>query len=387
MKRHPKRTLYLTLSVLVAVLTFGLLLLPTQAVVFDRPGGTGNVTSNEVVNIINNVAPSNSGITQPQMQNSLHSGTNNYNGVDAAFTDSASAAIVAATSELDFGDTNAALGKITFAPGPANAYLEWDFVSNGVPLRVVIPGTVFSKFNGDGSALTGIVLAALSTNVLTATNQPFTAGQALVYVGTNSSGQPVFKGTNWPSGGGSSFPLSGDVSAANHAIVGISDLGMTNSNTSSDAHLIVGATGAGGYLVVSLTGNTNGTPSFTWLTVDKITATTINATTFTAATAWQTNTLVPTNAFGGTVVNLAKGSSQTNLGGNLTFTDISNYSAGGDNTCIIKLFSGGADRTIAFPASWHTNYNFVGVVTNGWEMDLMFTVTANRTNVAQILYP
>lgn len=48
------------------------------------------------------------------------------------------------------------------------------------------------------------------TNAISGTNQPMTAGQALVVVGTNTYGATLVKGTNWPSGGGSAFPLSAD---------------------------------------------------------------------------------------------------------------------------------------------------------------------------------
>lgn len=130
----------------------------------------------------------------------------------------------------------------------------------------------------------------------------------------------------------------------------------------------------------------------TTITTNAVTTPTINADTANfaqanIANAWLTNTLVPTNAFVGTVVDFNKGWAQTNIGGNLTFTDVTNATAGAVNTAIRRVFATGADRTLAFPAGWHTNYNFIGVVTNGWQMDLLVTVTAERTNVAQILYP
>jgi hypothetical protein len=67
--------------------------------------------------------------------------------------------------ELNFGDTNGGLGKITFSPGPGFAYLLWSFVSNGVPLRVEIPGDVYSKFHGDASALSVDVMAGVTNAV------------------------------------------------------------------------------------------------------------------------------------------------------------------------------------------------------------------------------
>jgi len=127
---------------------------------------------------------------------------------------------------------------------------------------------------------------------------------------------------------------------------------------------------------------TTGRTNFTAALNDPATLSQINV-----GTAWLTNTVIPTNTFSGTVVNMGVGFGVTNLGGNLTFTDVSGVTAGAQNTAIVRLFSGGADRTIAFPVSWHTNYGFIGVVTNGWQMDLMVTVTTARTNVAQILYP
>lgn len=75
----------------------------------------------------------------------------------------------------------------------------------------MLSGIYHNLLAGSGSGLTGlnasqllsgiVPMAALSTNVLTATNQPFTVGQMLVITGTNPAGQPVVKGTNIPAGG------------------------------------------------------------------------------------------------------------------------------------------------------------------------------------------
>jgi hypothetical protein len=104
-----------------------------------------------------------------------------------------------------------------------------------------------------------------------------------------------------------------------------------------------------------------------------------------AGILWATNVVTPTNAFAGGVVDFNKGYAETNLSGNLTFTDIANFTAGGDNTAKRRLFPNGADRTIAFPVSWHTNFGFIPVITNGSYMDLLFEATATRTDVVQII--
>jgi len=104
-------------------------------------------------------------------------------------------------------------------------------------------------------------------------------------------------------------------------------------------------------------------------------------------TAWLTNVVVPTNSLASTVVDFNKGFTSTNISAGLTFTDVANVTAGAFNSAIVRVTASGADRTLAFPVSWHTNLNFIGVVTNGFQMDLLVTVTAARTNIAQVLYP
>lgn len=61
------------------------------------------------------------------------------------------------------------------------------------------------------------------TNAVAYTNGPPTPGQALVVAGagTNSYGAVLVKGTNWPSGGGSAFPLAADAN--------VNQFSMTNS--------------------------------------------------------------------------------------------------------------------------------------------------------------
>jgi hypothetical protein len=214
-------------------------------------------------------------------------------------------------------------------------------------------GTRIQSSSIPDSKLVGpLSLSLFNTNVVIVTNLPATAGQALVVKGTNSSGQMVVAPTNWPTGGGS-VP-SGLVTNLAPA-----DIVVTNAGVATD------------------------------ISSNSITTGTINVTQANIGTSWLTNTVSPTNAFGGTVVDFSKGyDGTTNLGGNLTFTAVANVTAGAENSTIIHLLSGGADRTIAFPVNWHTNFNFIGVLTNGWEMDLLFTLQPGiRTNVAQLLYP
>lgn len=115
------------------------------------------------------------------------------------------------------------------------------FIGNGVGKIITMRGNIHGigtitsdgGFLGDGSALTGLEGGNISsgtlpstaadtswmpvTNAIAGTNQPMTAGQALVVVGTNTYGATLVKGTNWPSGGGSAFPLSADADFNQHS--------------------------------------------------------------------------------------------------------------------------------------------------------------------------
>lgn len=111
-----------------------------------------------------------------------------------------------------FALTNKWAGSLEFDGPVTNASTVWTHgkATNDSDLYVV--GNVYS---GGTPALTGtsnlnaanlvgtIPMANLNTNVVTATNQPWTPGQAVVVKGTNPTGQPVLGPTNWPSGGGS----------------------------------------------------------------------------------------------------------------------------------------------------------------------------------------
>jgi hypothetical protein len=111
--------------------------------------------------------------------------------------------------------------------------------------------------------------------------------------------------------------------------------------------------------------------------------------TLSAATAWVTNMVTPTNAFAGTVVDFSHAEGRTNLGGNLTFTAITNTTSGAYNGSIWHIYPGGADRTIAIPANWHSGRGDTLVVSNAFNhSDFLFTVEMGvSTNVAQRDYP
>jgi hypothetical protein len=212
---------------------------------------------------------SSAGLSPAQFTAGLASGTNAGFFTMGTFSD-----------QVNLGDTSGALGSITFSPGPANAWLDWNFISNGVPLHLNVPGTIYSKFNGDGSLITslsaseiggtlplatlptsvvtngsggaltglvkgdgfgGIIPAVAGVDVLTpATTPPSTnyarnagpshSGWVPISTGTNDSyGSEVF--TNGPmtgGGGGSQTPLLQDVDGAKFGLLDISSLRFTN---------------------------------------------------------------------------------------------------------------------------------------------------------------
>lgn len=104
---------------------------------------------------------------------------------------------------------------------------------------------------------------------------------------------------------------------------------------------------------------------------------------------WATNVVTPTNSFAGTVVDLNKGSSSTNLSGDIIFSDVSNVVAGGDNTAIVHLYAGALARSITVAnASMHTATNWISTLPAGWAMDVLVSVPdGRRTNFAQNIYP
>jgi hypothetical protein len=242
---------------------------------------------------------------------------------------------------------------------------------------------------GLGPNLVGIPAAGISTN-------GGANGQVL------SVGSDGFMHFSNSVAGGSSFPLSGDVSGANHAINDVSQLGLTNNNLQAESFLKTGVIDATrGALILSMTAQTNGLAANSEFAANYFNGkyigdaslltnfpSTLSFSQLNVGTAWLTNVVVPTNSFAGTVVDFSISDSVTNLGGGLTFTAVANLTAGAVNTCIIRCFANGADRTIAFPASFHVSRGSTSVVTNGFETDFLFTCLPGvRTNVAQLDYP
>lgn len=269
-----------------------------------------------------------------------------------------------------------------------------------------------------GNALTQINTTSNSLNTSINTSSNLVYGNALTQINTTSNslqsqitagGITAVQATNIVNGvtgdvatNGTSLTMkftstgTNDIQSIAQPLVNTASNSInTQINTSSNAvyaNGIIQATNvvlqvspvivAGANMTSTPVQNARGGTNFTVALQDPISVSQINV-----GTSWLTNTVIPTNAFGGTVIPLTMGYGETNLGGNLTFTGVSGATAGAFNSSIVRLLSGGADRTIAFPASWHTNYGFIGVVTNGWTMDLLVTVTAGRTNVTQILNP
>jgi hypothetical protein len=119
-------------------------------------------------------------------------------------------------------------GSFVFSgPGVFNSAFTNKSVTAGSMVKVdanqkevpAVAGTDYLTPGGNGSALTSLTaanltgtvpMANLSTNVITATNQPFVVGQTLVYTGTNANGQPVFKPTtSFATNSDGSFVFSG----------------------------------------------------------------------------------------------------------------------------------------------------------------------------------
>jgi hypothetical protein len=209
--------------------------------------------------------------------------------------------------------------------------------------------------------------------------------------------------------GGSGFPLASDVSAANHALVGMSDIGGTNSGTQSEAHWTVGATLAGGYVIWQAGAKTNSTDSNVQLAAQRfsgafvgdgssitnltnanivvagnnitITASTNGPTgkiTFTAAladpinlsqanigTTWLTNMVFPTNTLGGTALDFAISEATSNIVGTVSFSSVANLTAGAVNRCVRTLINKtGSDQTLSLATGWNQGIYDTYTMTN-----------------------
>lgn len=259
---------------------------------------------------------------------------------------------------------------------------EWMHASGSVDFTFGTTNVFRGEFSGKGSSLTNLDGANLQTgsvnsNKLDAATRAMLGGGGNVVNGANAD-ITVNSGT---------IILRADDASVIGTYGRFVQVAVTNSSDTGTLRITSGTNSAGA--VFELEGSTNGVSSPVTIkgAGGLIFEGTASFSQMSAATAWLTNVVVPTNSFAGTTVDFSRSDSLTNLGGGLTFTAVANVTAGGANTAIVRLLSGGADWPIAFPASWHTNLNFIGVVTNGSEMDLLFTVLPGiRTNVAQIPY-
>ena len=165
--------------------------------------------------------------------------------------------------------------------------------------------------------------------LLSGSNGPPVAGQALVITGTNASGATVAKSTNWPTGGGGGLTLS-DVTNVSQSIV----------NTASNILQVQAGTNI---VVVGSKVSVADPAAFNSVTV--------------------TNFNMPTNSFAGNVADFSKSLWVTN-GGSINITSLANLTAGMENDLVIIVGTAGVNLTASFPITFHTNL-ISGVVTNG----------------------
>lgn len=231
-------------------------------------GGNGTGTNfsstqlSTLTNLINSIAPTNSGITASQAATQINDTnvnriqpvvdaklvvTNNYVKTNAGFSAKQTLINPTNTNPTITGDITAT-GDMHIITGGNQLQLDGDILLDAaLPAETSLGNNKVLIENGDSNmgtlsdasgvltngnnghvgysaAITGTWIAAGTlpttaastgwmpvTNAIAGTNQPMTAGQALVVVGTNTYGATLVKGTNWPSGGGgSSFPLAAD---------------------------------------------------------------------------------------------------------------------------------------------------------------------------------
>ena len=157
----------------------------------------------------------------------------------------------------------------------------------------------------------------------------------------------------------------------------VSDIWMRGS---FQTDLLMGGNDITNVLNAEITGTLDGASTgiitnFAEIHADELTVTTLNATTFEAAThsigsATVTNNIgaiiaapVATN-----VVDMTFASRTVTLNDALTFLHVTNAIASRDMTHVLTLRAGGSDRTLAIPATWQTNtYSAVPAnITNGY---------------------
>lgn len=106
-----------------------------------------------------------------------------------------------------------------------------------------------------------------------------------------------------------------------------------------------------------------------------------------ATTAWLTNTVAPTNSLVRPTADFAKSSWMTNLTGDITFTDATNGVAGADNWTSILARANGANRAVTWPSSWDCTPNVTlssktFTITNGTKMQFLIEeIIGETTNV------
>lgn len=141
------------------------------------------------------------------------------------------------TNALFYGGiTNASLTATTLLESDANKKLTSlanaaGILTNNGSAFGFNPAPAFNLANGTNLPFTATDSSWPGvTNYVAATNQFWTAGQAVVVVGTNTFGSPLLKATNWPSGGGggSQTPWTSDIDGAQFALTNINRMFMTN---------------------------------------------------------------------------------------------------------------------------------------------------------------
>lgn len=200
------------------------------------PGGGGTSTNFSadqltiLTNIINSIAPTNSGLTAAQVGTQI-AATNNtiftniYPLMSSGVVTQLNAVTTTLTGVLTLLGTGSANSNQILFKAVSGVVAGLSAGTGGVLTNdAASPAPHYGYTTTPSISLAGATAATLNKSALDGSFMPITnvvaysnstglpvAGQALVIVGTNSFGAIMVIPTNWPSGGGgSSFPLSAD---------------------------------------------------------------------------------------------------------------------------------------------------------------------------------
>jgi hypothetical protein len=159
----------------------------------------------------------------------------------------------------------------------------------------------------------------------------------------------------------------------------VADIGLTNPATVGEGHFTVGATAAGGYVIIQSSGKTNGVASFVEFVANKFLGDGSGLTNIpgsslqspllisqlNAGTIWATNVVYPTNTLGGTALDFSIGEATSNIVGSVSFSSVANLTAGAINRCVRTLINKtGSDQTLSIATGWNQGVYDTYTITN-----------------------